>query len=143
MSSITGATASFQITIPNIFSNPVQLQGFGADDVFDTDEIESVQVKMGVDGHMAHGFIFVPIPQKITLMADSPTMYVFDQWWAANQAAEDDYVAQAIVWLKALGQKWVMTNGVLSRFKPTPAVKKLIQERTFTVTWESMSSAPV
>jgi hypothetical protein len=143
MASITGATAAFQISIANLFDNPVQLQGFGVDDVFDTDEIQSNEIQMGVDGHMAHGFVFVPIPQKITLMADSPTMYVFDNWWAANQAAEDDFIAQATVWLKALGQKWVMSNGVLSRFKPTPAVKKLIIQRTFTITWEKISVAPV
>lgn len=142
MPSITGATAAYQISVPGVFSAPIQLQGFAVDDVFDTDDIESAETLMGVDGKMSTGFVFVPVDQKISLQADSSTMFVFDQWWAANQAAEDNFSASGIVWLKALGQKWVLTKGSLVRFKPMPPVKKLIQPRSFTVRWESISAAP-
>jgi hypothetical protein len=143
MASITGATATFQLAVGGVFDLPLQLKGFAADDVFDSPEVESSEVLMGVDGRMSSGFVYVPIKQGVTLQADSPSMFIFDGWWAANKAARDNFIAQGTIWLKALGQKWVLTNGVLTSVPPMPAVKKLIQPRKFTITWEDISAAPV
>lgn len=134
--SLTGATAVIQLSIAGLFPTPQQLQGFAADDVFDTDAIESAEVLMGVDGIMSAGFVFVPVPQTYTLQADSPSVFIFDQWWAAQQAAEDTFPASGVVYLTAIGAKYNMTNGVLTSWKPTPDVKKLLQPRKFRITWQ-------
>ncbi len=143
MPSITGATAAFQLSIRSLYDSPQQLQGFAADDVFSTTPIKSVETLMGVDGNMSAGFVFVEIVQSIKIQADSASGQLFDQWWSAQQAAEDVYFADATVLLQALGLKWQMTKGVLSSYHPIPDVKKLIQPRTFEITWNNMSAAPI
>lgn len=143
MPSLTGATTVIQLSISNLFDSPQQLQGFAADDVFSTSPVQSVETLMGVDGKMSAGFVYVPVQQGYSIQSDSDSASIFDDWFAAQQAAEDVYFAQAIIYLKALGLKWAMTNGVLSSYHPVPDVKKLIQPRKFEITWESMSPSPV
>lgn len=138
---ITGANAVFQLSVPGVFDFPQQLQGFAADDVFDTEALESVETLMGVDGFLSGGFVYVPVPQTIALQADSPSMAIFDQWWAAMQQTRGIYVANAVVVLTAVGTKWALTKGMLTSYMPIPAVKKLLQPRRFRVTWESVSPA--
>lgn len=143
MASITGSTAIFQLAVINLFPIPVQLQGFAADDIFDTDDIEPNEVLMGVDGILSGGRVNVPVAQTIHLQADSQSNQVFDQWNAAEQALQDSYIANGIVTLTGLGLKWTLTRGFLTRYKPIPQAKKLLQPRTYRITWNLVSPAPV
>src|SRR5438045_2746386 len=97
MSSLTAATAIYQLAIASIFPTPQQLQGFAADDVFSTDPLESAEVVMGVDGFLSGGFVFREVKQKIVLQADSPSVFVFDQWWQQSQVAREILPATAVV----------------------------------------------
>lgn len=143
MASITGSTAIFQLAVINLFPIPVRLQGFAADDIFDTDDIEPNEVLMGVDGILSGGRVNVPVAQTIHLQADSQSNQVFDQWNAAEQALQDSYIANGIVTLTGLGLKWTLTRGFLTRYKPIPQAKKLLQPRTYRITWNLVSPAPV
>lgn len=139
--SLTGANTIIVFSINGLFPVPQQLQGFDVDDVFDTDAIESAQVRMGVDGKMSAGFVFVEVKQNFALQADSPSIDFFDSWWAAQQVARVILRATAVVTLTEVGKKWTMTNGVLTSYKPIPDTKKLLQAQKFQVTWESMFPA--
>lgn len=136
--SITAANAIVMLSIIGIVPVPQQIQGFAADDVFDTDAIESAEVSMGVDGVMTAGFVFVPVRQTFTVQADSPSASIFDLWWATQQAAADIFYANGLVVLPSLGQKWQQTKGALTSWKPIPDAKKLLQARKFQITWESV-----
>ncbi len=142
MADITSANAIFLITL-DIFPAPQQLQGFAADDIFDTEPLESVETSMGVDGNLSAGFVFVPVRQSIHLQADSPSGFFFDQWWAANQIGRQSLAASAVVILNSLGTKWVLTNGFLRQYKPIPDARRILQPRVFGITWESVSPALV
>ena len=137
MSTITSANAIVMFSIPLIFPIPQQLQGFAADDVFDTDPLESAETLMGVDGKLSAGFVFVPTLQNYALQADSPSVFIFDTWWNTQQIAHEVFFANATVLLTSIGKKWAMTNGVLSNYKPLPDAKKVLQPQRFRVTWES------
>lgn len=143
MASLTGATVAYQLSITGLYNTPQQLQGFAADDVFATTPIKSIETLMGVDGVMSAGFVWVPIEQMIDLQADSDSNAIFDNWWQAQQAAEDVYFADAVIRLKALGIKWTMSRGVLSTYPPMPDVKKMIQPRKFGITWNNASPSPI
>lgn len=141
--SLTAANATILLTIPNLYPIPQQLQGFAADDVFDTDAIRASEVLMGVDGKLSGGFVYVEVPQNYSIQADSPSALIFDNWYANQRAQQDVFNAYGIISLPGLGQKWAVTNGFLTNFNPIPAAKRLIQPRRFTITWESVSPAPV
>lgn len=142
MSSITGASATILLAVGTIFPVPVQLQGFAVDDVYTVDDIEPNETLMGVDGELSGGRVNVPIPWTVALQADSASNLFFDQWNAQEQATQQSYIATGIVNLFALGTKWVMTRGFLTRFKPMPDAKKLLQPRHYRITWQNVSPAP-
>ena len=141
MASITGATSAIVITIPGVFAQPQQLQGFAADDVFEGDPIESNEVLMGVDGILSGGFVYQPVQQNFALQADSASIFVFDQWWNFMQAAQDVFPANATIKLSVIGKNYTMTKGFLTNYKPIPDIKKLLQPQHFRITWQSVLPA--
>lgn len=143
MGNITAANAVLTLSIPPLFPVPQQLQQFDVDDVYDVPQIKSVEVKMGVDGVLSGGFVYVQIPQRIVLQANSPSNAVFDTWWTQMQAAQDVYVASGIIRLPSIMTKFQMLVGFLTGYKPAPAAKKLLQPRDYEVTWQSISPAPI
>ncbi|MGA1801484.1 phage tail fiber protein [Rhizobium sp. HT1-10] len=70
MASITSANAIITLTIPGLFNTPVQLQGFSADNIYESEVQEIAETSMGVDGKLSAGYVFNPINQ--TFMAIIP-----------------------------------------------------------------------
>lgn len=143
MASLTGANAVIMMSVAGVFPAPQQLEGFAADDVFDTDAIESAETVMGVDGRLSAGFVYVPVRQNYSLQADSPSIDFFDTWWATQQQQRDIFRSTGVTILSAVGKKWNMTRGVLTSYTPIPSVKKLLQPQRFAITWEAILPAPV
>lgn len=141
--SITGATAVIMLSIPRLFPAPFPLQGFGADDIFDTDAIESVETLMGVDGKLSGGFVFVPVRQNYTLQADSDSIVFFDEWWATQKQIQDVLPANGVVLIPSVGKKWTLTRGFLKSYKPIPDIKKLAQPQRFAIEWQELFPAVV
>ena len=98
---------------------------------------------MGVDGILSAGFVYVEIPQTISLQADSRSNDVFDTWWTQMQAAKDTYVAQGLISLPSIGKKYTLVQGFLTGYKPAPAAKKILQPRQYQITWASLAPAPI
>ena len=143
MKSITSANAILMLGILDLFPVPQQLQGFAADDVTDLSDLAPAETMMGVDGKLSAGFVFVPVQQGIMLNADSDSNDLFDAWYAAQQAAREIYYASGILRLTSVNRSFVLTKGVLSSYKPAPDVKKVLQPRKYSITWQSCVGAPV
>jgi hypothetical protein len=142
MATLTGASCIITIAIPGLFNSPVQLQGFAADDVFDADTQEIAETSMGVDGILSGGFVHVPVKQTIALQADSASNLIFETWAAQQKATLDTYTANGTSNIKSTGRSYVMNKGFLTSFPSIPAVKKLLQPRRYTITWESIRATP-
>lgn len=143
MGNVSAADAVLTISIPLVFpGGPIQLQGFANDEVFDLPAIKSAEVMMGVDGVLSSGFVFVPIPQTISLQADSASNEVFDVWWAQMQATRTTYQASGLIKLPSIARKWTLGVGTLTSYKPAPNAKRLLQPRTFEITWQDLAPAP-
>lgn len=143
MASISAVNSIIMLSVTGVFPVPQQLQGFGSDDAFGSDTLESSEVLMGVDRHLSGGFVAVPVKQNYTLMADSASIFFFDTWWAAQQQAGEVFPANGIILLPPIGKKWTMTKGFLTGYKPLPDVKKLLQAQQFSITWESVFASPI
>jgi hypothetical protein len=140
---ITSANAVFIISVPLLLPVPQQLQGFAVDDIFDVDDVDSTDVMMGVDGILSGGMIFAPKSMNVALQADSPSMSFFDGWYQGQQAATAAFAAQASVTFTAIGTTYALLTGFLTRYKPMPDAKKVLQPRKFRITWQSVVPAPV
>jgi hypothetical protein len=142
MGSLTAVNAVIMLTIPGVFNQPQQLQQFGVDDVADADTLVVAETMMGVDGNLSGGYVYNKVKYIYTLMANSPSVFVFDQWKLAQDAAEDTFEASGLLLLKSLGTKWTWKTGFLVDWKPAPDVKKTLKERKFAIEWERVSPAP-
>lgn len=138
MADLTAANCIYMLSITGLFPAPQQLQGFAADDVFSTDAIAASETIMGVDGKLSGGYINVEQPQSISLQADSPSIFIFDQWYLNQKFGNKIFTANGVVILPGLGSKWTLTKGFLKTYPPIPDTKKLLGPRRFGITWESI-----
>jgi hypothetical protein len=141
--SITSADAIITLSQPLLFSTPQQLQGFAADDIFRYASIKAGEVKMGVDGILSAGFIFVEVPQTFMLQADSPSNAFFDTLFTQEQATKAKYPISGVVLLPSISTKWTSAKGFLTDYEPAPAAKKTLEPRSFVITWERIAPSPV
>lgn len=137
MGNITAANAVYILTIPNVLLAPAQLQGFAADDIFDTEPLEAAETLMGVDGVLSAGFVFVPVNQSITLQADSASNAVFDAWWTQEQANKTKFAASGQIKLTGIGTKWALTNGFLVTYPVIPNAGRTLKPRKFMIRWQT------
>lgn len=143
MADITDANAVLLITIPLVLPVPQQIQGFAADDIFDTDDVEMAETMMGADGILSGGMIFTKTPLTITLQADSPSIAIFEAWDSAQQASQAVYTAQMNVTLTSVGRSYQMITGFLVRGKRLPDAKKVLQPRKWRTEWQNVVSVPI
>lgn len=141
--SITSANSVLMLAVTGVFNAPQAIQQFSADDIFTNDPVQAAETSMGLDGHLAAGFVFAPVPFSISLMADSPSNAFFDQWYQANVQAIDVFRCNGTVVLPSLNKKWTMNNGALTTYRNMPDAAKTLRPRAFVITWESVTPAPV
>lgn len=139
---ITAANSIFLLTIPGLYITPQQLQGYAADAAFDTEATEPVEVQMGVDGIMSAGYVPQPTKQTITLQADSQSIELFETWLATMKYTREVIFCNGSVTLPSVSRKYTATKGALTGYPGMPGVRKVLQPRTFTITWQDVSPAP-
>ena len=142
MKTLTAANSVILLSVQGLFNTPVQLQGYAADDVFDIEDLTTAETMMGVDGKLSAGWVPQPIVQSFSLQADSDSVAFFEQWYQAQQRVREVYAASGSTSLPAVGRKYSMRKGILTKYNAAPAGKKVLQPRRFTVTWEAISAAP-
>lgn len=140
---ITAANAILLLSIEGVYATPRQLQGFAADDVFDTDALTTAETLMGVDGLLSGGWVPNPIVQNITLQADSDSVTIFENWYAMQQADRETHIANGSITLIAVNRKYNLRRGFLTNWMVTPPAKRVLQPRRATITWQSITAAPV
>ncbi len=136
MPTITSATAVFILTIPGVFGSGVRLQGFGPDDAFDTETVDTAETQLGVDGTGVSGWVPREVSETITLLASSPSNDVFDAWLAAEDAIQDVIYATGNIRIPSLGKQYAMPQGTLKRYMNIANAKKVMMPRTFTIIWQ-------
>lgn len=140
--SLTAANAVIMLSQATLFPVPQQIQEFAADDVTDIDPARILESMMGVDGVLSFGYVHTDRRQSITLQATSKSNRFFDTIAQQQQAAQDVYPLNGIIVLPAVKLKFIMTNGGLETYKVMPAVKKVLQARTYNIVWNRVDVAP-
>jgi hypothetical protein len=143
MASITAANAVYLLSVTGLFPVPQQLQGFSADAAFDTDASEPAEVVIGVDGRMSAGYVPFLTRQTISIMPDSVSSLLFEDWLAAQKAAGEVYFANASITLTSVNRAYVLTNGILTSIVSIPGTRKVLTARNFVITWGSIDPVPV
>lgn len=140
---ITSADSVFILSSNDFVLAATPIQGFAADAAFATDETDTAEVVLGVDGKMSAGWVPRMYPQTITLQADSPSIDVFDSIVLAQDANRTVYRLNAVITIPGTQRSYTMTRGVLNRHTVMPGAQRVLQPRTFTITWESILPTPL
>jgi len=138
---LTAANVAITFTVPGLFDTPFSLQGFATDDIFDTDDVENSELKMGIDGVLSAGWVPKEVVQKFTMQANSPTLDRINQWFEAERTGQEKLPCSGSATIPGIKKKFAMTNGYLTKMKPMPGAKKTLEPVPFTITWESVSAA--
>jgi hypothetical protein len=136
---ITAANSVLLLSAASLFDVPQRIQGFQADDVTDTENMATSEIVPGVDGRLSGGWSYVPTVQNFMLQADSPSVDFFDQIHETMQTLRETIVLNGSLVLPAIGKKYAMTRGFLTGYSKFGGVKKTLQGRRFSVTWERVT----
>lgn len=139
---LTSANAIILLSVNGLYSSPQRIQGFSADDITGSEATSPKQTSMGLDGRLSAGFVPVPIPQNITLQADSQSNDFFENWFQAEKSVREAYVCSGILIIPATQRKYSMTRGFLTSYPQMPDLKNTVQPRRYAITWESVSPSP-
>lgn len=140
---ITSADASFVVSSSDFALAATILEGYGADAAFTADNQDTAELVLGVDGKMSAGWVPRMYPQVITLQADSPSLIVFEGIVAAQDAGRTVFRLNGVINLPGNKFSYTMNRGVLSSTSPMANAQRVLQARTFTITWESIVPVPI
>lgn len=132
---ITAADCVFTLTVDTIYPTGVVLEGFAADNIYATDAKTLAETVMGVDGYLSAGFVHTSVNQTISIMPDSDSWPVFENWAILSEAGRAVFRCSATVLLPALGKKYTHTNGVLKTWKALPDAQKTLQPGQAVIEW--------
>lgn len=135
---ITSSNSVFTLAVNSVLPVPQLLQGYAVDDAFDTEEVETADAQMGVDGVLSAGYTPYITPMTVHFQAASPSIQVFETWLGAMDAANEVFFAQASITAPSLGKAWTFTNGVLTRVRKVAPAKKVFAPQAFTIKWEQV-----
>jgi hypothetical protein len=143
MPTITSANSQFALTIDALGISQAPIQGYATDDAFTQEAFEVTETRQGVDGVLSAGF--TPNPKKLTvvLQADSPSIDIFDQWIAGQQAAKEAFEASAVITIPSIGKAYAFTTGWLRNVQAMPSGKKVLEPQTYTIEWQQIDVVPV
>lgn len=139
---LTTANSALTLQIVGLYPVPQIIEGYSTDESFMAEDVTTGEAQMGVDGKLSAGFIPYPTVFKVTLQADSPSMAIFDNVLAAQQASRELYVFNGTILLQGNGDKYAMSRGFLLKASPMAGSKKILQPRSFEITFENCSKAP-
>lgn len=143
MSTLTTANSAVTVVVRGLFPVPQHLQGYATDDSFATEDVNPMEVQMGVDGQLSAGFVPYSTAITFTFQADSPSIAMFDTVLEAQKSQKEGFIFDATIIIQGTGEKYACTKGFMTTATPMSTAKKMLQPRKFTLTFQDVSKAPV
>lgn len=145
--SITSANSKLTLTVRNsvgIVVGPFTVEGYAEDAAFGVEPVDSAEVKMGVDGKMAAGYLPRITKFAVSLMANSPSVALFEAWDNAQKALGDILVADGFIAAPSLGRAYALVKGAMTRLTPVPTARKTFSEpMVYELSFESVTPTPI
>mgnify|MGYP000986535620 CR=1 FL=1 len=140
---ITSANSIFVLTATSLLQAPFRLENYAADRAWDAEALEMAELQMSVDGYLNAGWVPNPVTQTISLASASKSIAVFNMIIAAQNAARSPYRFGGEITLTSTGEKFTMVGGILSSATVLPAAGRVLEARTYTIAWQSVTPAGI
>jgi len=139
---ITSANAILMLGVVGLYDTPRRIQGFSADDLSNTDALTTAETSFGIDGRLSAGWVFNAVVQNIMLQADSESIDFFENWTQAERQRRETYIAFGSLLIKATSKRYTMTRGFKTASSVMPSLRRTIQPRQFSITWQDVTAGP-
>lgn len=141
--SITSADATFVLSSADFALAATVLEGYAADAAFATDNTDTAETSLGVDGKLSAGWVPRSYNQTITLQPDSPSRALFDLLVGAQDAARVVYRLSGVIHLPGNQYSYALSRGVLKNYSSIPTAQRILQPMTFVIEWEKVVPVPI
>lgn len=140
---ITSANSTGTLSIPAVFPAPVTMEGYSTDASVSLDAFKPSEPRMGVDGHLAAGFIPTPKIVKVNFEANSPTRQSMSELTIAQETSREVYPIEMVFTIPSIGRRFTYTKGYLTSTTPMPAGKKVLDPTEFEIQFERVEEEPI
>lgn len=140
---ITAADATFVISSADFALAATILEGYAADAAFATDNADTAETSLGVDGKLSAGWVPRSYNQTITLQPDSVSRQVFDALVAAQDAGRTVFRLNGVINLPGNQYSYSLSRGVLKNYSSMPSAQRVLQPMTFVIEWEKILPVPI
>lgn len=142
LENITSANASLVLVVDKIIPAGVQLEHFSTDQAFSQSEITVVEDRMGVDGHLAAGWIPAIKTVQVSLEANSPSLVYMDMLQRAMENNREIYECTLVATLPALRKVYTWSKGVLKSGTLVSSAKKVLDPTAWTFDFATLTITP-
>ena len=110
---ITSANAELVLTAEEVFPNGIALQMFSTDQSYGTESQQMAETRMGVDGHLAAGYVPAVKVVTVNLEAASPSYPYLAALASAMETNRKPYRCTLVATIPAIGRTLTWSIGIL------------------------------
>jgi hypothetical protein len=126
LGNITAANATLVMVAETVIPAGVPLSQFSTDQSFSMDEVTSVEDRMGVDGHLAAGWVPSVKAVTVNLEATSPSVAYMNLLYSMMEKNRTIYKVTLIATVPSIRKIYTWTGGVLKSGTPVANAKKVL-----------------
>lgn len=138
---ITSANAELVLIADELFPAGIALQMFGTDQSYEAEAQTMAETRMGVDGHIAAGYVPSVKVVNITLEAASPSYPYLAALAEAMEVNRRPYRCTLVATIPAIGRTLTWSIGILYSGTRVPAGAKTLQPTKWTFHFEKYEEA--
>ena len=142
LENITSANASLVLVVDTIIPAGVQLEHFSTDQAFSLSEVTVVEDRMGVDGHLAAGWIPSIKTVQVNLEAASPSLWFLDMLARAMENNRTIYDCTLVATIPSIRKVYTWSKGVLKSGTLVSNAKKVLDPTTWTFDFANLTVIP-
>lgn len=140
---ITSANAICVLTVDNLYPSGIQIQNFATDSSFATSDITVAEVRMGVDGHLAAGYVPSAIDVTLSIEASSPCLEQLQNIIETQQRNKSALKCSMQITIPSRGKEYQLSNGFLLTGHMFPDGKKVLDPTNWQFTFETCKSSSI
>lgn len=132
LGNITSANASLVLTVNTVIPAGAVLTQFSTDQSFAQNELTIAEDRMGVDGHLAAGWVPSIKTVTINLEASSPSYEVLAMLLRAMEANRTVYECTLVATVPSIRKIYTWSRGVLKNSTAVASAKKVLEPTGWT-----------
>jgi hypothetical protein len=140
---ITATDIAAVLRVETLYPQGVELVYFAQDQAISVASAENAEVRMGVDGKMAAGFIPYLLEVTINLEANSPSARTLGRIFEAQRKKRGVYSSDLIVTIPSEKNVYSFTGGVLKNGVVMPDIKKALEPTAWVYNFPGMDRSEI